>query len=168
MDASSPLHPAVDLNDIALRLVAAVIVGLIIGIDREWRGKPIGIRTLALVSLGSAMVCVATVHLSALNNDPNAISRVVQGVIQGVMTGIGFLGAGAVIRQPQHGDVHGLTSAATVWVTAALGIACALATWPVVWIGVGLTLLVLVVLRPIDDWFDKRRAAAGTKDLSSS
>lgn len=151
------LHPSVDLNDIMLRLIAAVIVGMILGADREWRGKSVGVRTLGLVSLGSALVCVSTVHLSALHSDPNAISRVVQGVIQGVMTGIGFLGAGALMRQPQQGEVHGLTTAATVWVTAALGIACALATWSVVLVGVGLTLIVLVVLHPIDKWFDERR-----------
>lgn len=152
-----PLHPAVDFGDVTLRLLAATVVGIIIGIDREWRGKPVGIRTLALVSLGSALVCLATVHLSALQNQPDAVSRVVQGVIQGVMTGIGFLGAGAILHKPSGADAHGLTTAATVWVTAALGIACGLATWEIVWIGVGLTLVVLVILRPLDDWFDKRR-----------
>ncbi len=147
----------VSVSDVALRLVAAVVIGMIIGFDREWRGKQVGVRTLALVSLGSALVCLSTVGLAVLDGKPDATSRVVQGVIQGVMTGIGFLGAGAVIRQPEHGDVHGLTTAATVWVTAALGIACALATWEIVTLGVGLTLIVLVVLHPIDGWFDRRR-----------
>lgn len=149
------LHPDIDLVDLGLRLFAAVAVGMVIGVEREWRDKPVGIRTLALVSLGSALVCVATVHLVALQEDPNAISRVVQGVIQGVMTGIGFVGAGAVLHR--EGDVHGLTTAATVWVTAALGIACALATWSIVLLGVALTLIVLL-LHPIDAWFDRRRA----------
>jgi putative Mg2+ transporter-C (MgtC) family protein len=153
---SLPLHHAVDFGDVALRLCAAVLVGFIVGLDREWRGKPVGIRTLALVSLGAALVCLSTVHLAALNEEPDAVSRVVQGVIQGVMTGIGFLGAGAVL-QNRDGDIQGLTTAATVWVTAALGIACALATWQIVWMGVGLTLFVLVVLQPIDNWFEHRR-----------
>jgi len=118
----------------------------------------VGVRTLALVSLGSALVCLATVHVAALQNRPDAISRVIQGVIQGVMTGIGFLGAGAILKGPNQHQAHGLTTAATVWVTAALGIACALATWPIALIGVGLTLIVLVVLHPIDLWFDKKRA----------
>jgi putative Mg2+ transporter-C (MgtC) family protein len=61
------------------------------------------------------------------------------------------------LHKPSGADAHGLTTAATVWVTAALGIACGLATWEIVWIGVGLTLVVLVILRPLDDWFDKRR-----------
>jgi putative Mg2+ transporter-C (MgtC) family protein len=149
--------PPADLGDIAMRLIAAVAVGMVIGFDREWRGRPVGVRTLALVSLGSALVCLSTVSLAVLKGQADATSRVVQGVIQGVMTGIGFLGAGSVIRQPQQGEVHGLTTAATVWVTAALGIACALATWNVVLLGVGLTLVVLVLLHPIDGWFDRRR-----------
>ena len=152
-----PILPSVDLGDIALRLAAAVAVGALIGLDRELRGKPVGVRTLALAALGSALVCLATVHLSVLNNEPDAVSRVVQGVIQGVMTGIGFIGAGAVLRTPGDGEVHNLTTAATVWVTAALGIACALATWEIVWIGVGLTLVVLVLLHPFDTWIERRR-----------
>ena len=150
--------PYVDLGEVGLRLAAAVITGMVIGLDREWRGKTVGVRTLALVSLGSALVCLATVHVAALQNRPDAISRVIQGVIQGVMTGFGFLGAGAILKGPNQHQAHGLTTAATVWVTAALGIACALATWPIALIGVGLTLIVLVVLHPIDLWFDKRRA----------
>lgn len=152
-----PLEPAVDLGDVALRLLAAVVVGVVIGIDREIRGKPVGIRTLALVSLGSALVCLSTIHLTVLNQEPDAVSRVVQGVIQGVMPGIGFIGAGVVLER-KNGGVRGLTTAATVWVTAALGIACGLAAWSIVLIGVGLTLIVLVVLMPLDIWFDKRRA----------
>jgi len=153
---TTPIEPALDLADVALRLVAAVAVGFIIGIDREIRGKPVGIRTLALVALGSAMVCLATINLAVLNNEPDATSRVVQGVIQGVMTGIGFIGAGVVLER--NGRARGLTTAATVWVTAALGIACGLATRRIVLVGVGLTLLVLVALLPLDTWLDKRRA----------
>ena len=162
------LHPSIDLGDVSLRLIAAVIVGMVVGGDREWRGKPVGIRTLALVALGSALVCLATVHYAPLNGDPNAISRVVQGVIQGVMTGIGFLGAGAIIRGRSQTQAHGLTTAATVWVTAALGIACALATWAVVWIGVSLSVVVLVLLHPVDAWFDKRRQAQNAKVVNEA
>ncbi len=157
MDPAPPLHPAVDTFDIALRLLAAVAVGMLIGFDREWRGKPMGVRTLALVALGSALACVTTVHLRALGGDPEAISRVVQGVLTGVLTGIGFLGAGAVLQRRDSGDVEGLTTAATVWVTAALGIACGLASWTVVATGVGLTMVVLVLLNPLDDWIARRR-----------
>ncbi|MES1157347.1 MAG: MgtC/SapB family protein [Alphaproteobacteria bacterium] len=156
--------PDVNLTDIAMRLVAAIIVGGALGADREWRGKPAGVRTLALVALGAALVCVTAMHLDVLRADPNATSRVVQGIIQGVMTGVGFLGAGAVMRSLDQREAHNLTTAATVWVTAALGIACGLAAWSVVWIGVGLTLIVLVVLQPIDTWFDKRRKDSRSPD----
>jgi putative Mg2+ transporter-C (MgtC) family protein len=149
-------HLTVDLNDIVLRLLAAVAVGGALGFDREWRGQAVGVRTLALVALGSSLLAVSTVHYEAFAHDVSAASRVMQGVIQGVMAGIGFLGAGAVLSGRDR-QVHGLTTAATVWVTAALGIACALAPWWVVGIGAGLTLIVLVVLHPIDAWFDKHR-----------
>jgi len=147
----------IDLIDVALRLGAAVAVGVAIGFDREWRGKPLGIRTMALVCLGSALVCVATVHLTVLQQDPDAVSRVIQGIVTGVLTGVGFLGAGAVIRHSSGAEVEGLTTAATVWVTAALGIACALASWEVVAVGVALTLLVLVALSPLDALVAKLR-----------
>jgi putative Mg2+ transporter-C (MgtC) family protein len=150
--------PLVDVGDVTLRLIAAVVVGMVVGFDREWRGKAVGVRTLGLVALGSALVAVAVAHYQPFATDIAASSRVMQGVIQGVMTGIGFLGAGAVLTSSDR-QVHGLTTAATVWVTAALGIACALATWAVVIVGVVLTLIVLVVLAPIDTWFDKRRSA---------
>lgn len=157
---SPPIDPAIDFGDVALRLAMSVAIGALVGLDREWRGKPVGIRTLALVSLGAALVAVSTVHLTVLDNEPDAVSRVVQGIIQGVMAGIGFLGAGAILRHPEQGDVQNLTTAATVWVAAALGIACGLATWEIVWIGAGLTLVVLIVLNPLDRWIDRRRAEA--------
>ncbi|MBI3440151.1 MAG: MgtC/SapB family protein [Proteobacteria bacterium] len=155
---NDPATLSVDISDVALRLAAAVLTGMIVGLDREWRGKTVGIRTLGLVSLGSALVCMATIHYAPISGDIAAQSRIIQGVIQGVMTGIGFLGAGAILKSAdQVQQAHGLTTAATVWVTAALGIACALATWSIVLIGVGLTLVVLVALHPIDVWFDRRR-----------
>jgi putative Mg2+ transporter-C (MgtC) family protein len=161
MALSAPIDPAVDFGDVALRLAIAVVVGALIGLDREWRGKPVGIRTMALVSLGSALVAVGTIHLTVLNNEPDAVSRVVQGIIQGVMAGIGFIGAGAILRHPAEGDVQNLTTAATVWVAAALGIACGLATWEIVGIGAALTLVVLVALNPLDHWISRRRERLG-------
>jgi putative Mg2+ transporter-C (MgtC) family protein len=166
MDAGPPLTPTVDHLDIGLRLLAAVVVGVLIGLDREWRGKPVGLRTMALVALGSALVAVSTVHLTVLNNEPDAVSRVVQGVIQGVMPGIGFIGAGAILRH--HGDVQNLTTAATVWVAAALGIACGLAAWEIVGIGAALTLIVLVALNPLDHWIERRRAESGKSKPTDS
>src|SRR5690348_10701690 len=96
--------------EMALRLLAAAAAG--IAINRDLKRKPAGMRTLALVCLGAALATVATVYLSDIQKDHNALSRVVQGVLQGVLTGIAFLGAGAIIRNEKDGEVPGLTTAA--------------------------------------------------------
>ncbi len=132
-------------TDLALRLGAAVLVGGAIGLNRDLRGKPAGVRTHALVSLGSAVVTVIAANAGAANADVAAVSRVMQGII----TGIGFLGAG-VILHPDQGRVRGLTTAASIWVVAALGIACGVADWWPLGLGGGLTLLVLVAGGPLE------------------
>lgn len=136
--------------DAILRLLAAAATGIVIGIDRDIAGKPIGMRTLALVGLGSALVAVSTIGFRDLQDHPDALARVIQGTLTGVLTGVGFIGAGAVLRDRNAKTVHGLTTAATVWVTAALGMACALGAWSLVAIAVGITLFVLFVLRWIE------------------
>ena len=143
------------LLDILLRMSAAVIAGIIIGSNRDMAGKPIGMRTLGLVSLGSAIVSLATIRLQVFDGHPDALSRVVQGLIQGIMGGIGFIGAGVILRDRESETIKGLTTAATVWVTAAVGIACALAAWRIVGIAVGLALLTLIGLRWIEDAYAK-------------
>ena len=135
-----------------LRLVVAVVIGIAIGFNRELRGKPLGMRTLALVALGSAIAGTTAIRYADLAAHPDALARVVQGTLQGVLAGIGFIGAGVVIRDRRSATVHGLTTAATVWVTAALGIACALAAWTVIASGAILTLLVLFGL----GWIERR------------
>jgi len=138
-----------EAGDVALRLVTATFIGAALGIDRDYEGKPIGARTLALVSLGAAVLTVATINVQGLFDNKDALSRVVQGLIQGVMAGIGFIGAGVIIRKPEHDIVRGLTTAATVWVAAALGIACGLGQWLVVGFATLISLIVLVVLKHI-------------------
>ena len=103
-----------------------------IGINRDLQNKPIGMRTLALVALGAALVAVAGIDHPGMAPHPDALSRVIQGIIQGVMAGISFIGAGVILRDAQSKTVEGLTTAATVWVAAALGIACGLAAWTAV------------------------------------
>lgn len=143
--------------EIALRLGAAVAAGMVIGLNRDLREKPIGMRTLALVALGAATVSLATVYFANLVQHPDPLSRVVQGLIQGVMAGISFIGAGVIIRNARARSVEGLTTAATVWVAAALGIACGLAAWTVVGVTVVLAVLVLAGLGWIERkiWPDK-------------
>ena len=131
-------------DDVLLRLGAAVLVGALIGLDREIRNKPAGVRTIALVALGSAVFVMAALDGSTL---PDSTSR----VIQGIVTGVGILGAGTIIRGQTEEDVKGLTTAASIWLAAAIGIACGLAFWPLVIVSSGFGVLVLV-LEPIDRW----------------
>src|SRR5690348_4956955 len=121
-----------DMLDVFLRLGAATLCGMVLGLNRDLHGKPTGIRTLGLVSLGVAIVTVSVLRTWQAVEDIAAYSRVLQGVVQGVLTGIGFLGGGVILRDPQHNMVRNLTTAATVWVTAALGLACAVADWRVI------------------------------------
>jgi putative Mg2+ transporter-C (MgtC) family protein len=130
--------------DTILRLGAAVAAGVVIGINRDLANKPIGMRTLGLVALGAAVVSLATIRVEGMADHPDALSRVVQGIIQGIMAGISFIGAGVILRDTQAKTVEGLTTAATVWVTAALGIACGLAAWTIVGVAVVLALILLV------------------------
>lgn len=140
------------LIDIAVRLSAAVASGMLLGINRDLSNKPIGMRTLGLVALGAAAVSLATIQYNDLAAHPDALSRVVQGIIQGIMAGISFIGAGVILRDHRTRFVSGLTTAATVWVTAAIGIACALAAWRVVGITVALA---LVLLAPVA-WLERK------------
>ena len=135
--------------DVVLRLGAAIIAGGTIGLNRDLRNKPAGVRTHALVALGSALVT----SLVADGSDPNAASRVIQGII----TGIGFLGAGVILRREGGRTVRGLTTAASVWVVAALGIACGLGRWVPVVVGTLLTLAVLLFGGPLEDLVHRLR-----------
>jgi putative Mg2+ transporter-C (MgtC) family protein len=134
------------LTEVLLRLGTATVAGMAIGLNRDLRNKPMGARTLGLVSLGAALTCVATVQYAGLHDHPDALSRVVQGVIQGIMAGISFIGAGVILRDWRAQSVTGLTTAATVWMAAALGIACGLAAWRAAAVGIGLALFVLIVV----------------------
>jgi putative Mg2+ transporter-C (MgtC) family protein len=123
--------------DVFFRLGAAVLAGAVIGFDREIRDKPAGLRTLTLVALGSAVFTLTALDANTI--DPTAR------VIQGIVTGVGFLGAGTIIRGKTEESVRGLTTAASVWLAAAIGVACGLAYWPLVLIASVLGLLVLAL-----------------------
>ena len=127
-------------GEVFLRLAAAVAAGALIGLNRELRGKPAGLRTLALVALGSAVFVLET-----LDPTRGAYTDGTARVIQGIVTGVGFLGAGSIMRGTDEESVRGLTTAASIWLAAATGIACGLAQWPLVVGGGGLGLLVLVI-----------------------
>jgi putative Mg2+ transporter-C (MgtC) family protein len=132
---------------VLLRLVAAALVGVILGWPRQMSEKPIGMRTLALVSLGAAMVTTAALRFEPLQGDPNAISR----VLQGITVGVGFIGAGVILRDTSTNKVHGLTTATTVLIAAGLGISCGLGDWLVAVAGLVLAMIVIVVLKRFEN-----------------
>jgi putative Mg2+ transporter-C (MgtC) family protein len=149
----------------ALRLGAALLLGSVLGLNRELHGKAAGLRTHALVCLGAAVATLLGLGPSSgwATIDPNAITR----VVQGILTGVGFLGAGVILRDPM-GHVTGLTTAATIWICAVLGIVCGLGYWSLLGAAVVITLLILVFGRPIERLAEKlfHRHATGPPDHS--
>lgn len=133
---------------VLLRIGAALAAGAILGLNRDIRGKPAGVRTHGLVALGSA-----TVVLVALQSGASAegVSRVLQGLI----AGIGFLGAGVIIHHQSKHRVHGLTTAASVWVSAGLGAACGAGLFALVSIALVAALVLLIVGGPIERGFER-------------
>ena len=128
--------------DLILKLTLAALAGGAIGWNRQARGKAAGLRTHMLVSLGAALFVLIPLETGATPS-ADAVSR----TIQGVATGIGFLGAGEIVHHTRSSGhksmVKGLTSAASIWVTAALGMVIASGLWRISLIGTVLTLLIL-------------------------
>jgi len=124
---------------IVTRLFAAALIGCLIGLNRFAHHRYIGVRTLGLVSLGAAGLVLSALETGTGSDQIAAASR----IIQGIVTGIGFLGAGVIVQRERGHKVHGLTTAATVWVAAAAGILCGLGAWRV---AATLTVLVGLVL----------------------
>ena len=129
---------------ILTRLLLAAVLGGLLGYERESKGKAAGIRTHMLVALGAAMF-VLVPELDGMQVAD--MSR----VIQGIVTGIGFLGAGAIIKRSTEEDVQGLTTAAGIWMTAAIGVACGLGRETTAVLAALLALAVLAVVPHIVD-----------------
>lgn len=127
-----------------------MLVGGIIGWERQLRHKPAGFRTHMLVSMGSALFVLIPLAMGKNENGRDAIER----VIQGITAGVGFLGAGEILRQSKQEigevEVHGLTSAAAIWVSAALGTAAGCGLWQLALIGALLSLFVLRVVKEFE------------------
>ncbi len=143
--------------DIALRLGTAMVTGAVIGIYLEVHQKPTGMRTLGLVALAAAVAVLAVAK------DPDAdASRVIQGVI----TGIGFLGAGVILHRGTGQVVHGLSTAATIWITASLGVLCGLAAWQLWAVAVVLTAFLLIAGGGVEKWLQGRRLVSDEQSTS--
>jgi putative Mg2+ transporter-C (MgtC) family protein len=132
------------------RLAGAIIIGAMIGLERSFHGRPAGFRTHALVCLASALLMLVTVYqmhwmtevpIEAIRADPTRMA-------QGIMTGIGFLGAGVIFKEGL--TVRGLTTAASIWVTAAIGILVGIGFWYPAILGAVSVLLVLAMFRLIE------------------
>lgn len=147
-----------DQFDTALRLLVATATGMALGLNRDLQGKPLGARTLGLVAMSAALVALTVTQIPAIAQSPDALSRAIQGVVVGILTGIGFLGSGVILRYPEKGTVENLTTAATTWSTAALGLACALAEWSLFLLGAGATLALLVIEHRFEQLFHKRKS----------
>ena len=130
------LHSGDEAFHVIIRLVAAMIFGGIVGVQRESTRKPAGLRTHVLVSVATAAFIIAC---SASGMSTDGLSR----VIQGIVTGIGFIGAGTILKLSQEHAIKGLTTAASVWMTAAIGVIVGLGS-----LGIALmvTVLALIIL----------------------
>jgi putative Mg2+ transporter-C (MgtC) family protein len=134
-----PVSTAPDAVVMATRLGLALVAGALIGLDRELKRKPAGLRTHAMVSIGSALVVLVVLAFGGgPGGDP--LSRTIQGII----TGIGFLGAGVIMQYEHERRVEGLTTAASIWVAAGLGMACGAGFIELVGIALAITLVTLI------------------------
>ncbi len=134
---------------VLIRVVTAVLLGGLVGIQREQAGKPAGVRTHMLVCLGTTVVVLVC---SGMGMAYDAQSR----VIQGIVTGIGFIGAGSILKLSKEHDIQGLTTAAGLWMTAAIGIACGAGTLGIALISAVLTVIVLALAGVIENREDKK------------
>ncbi|MBC7234674.1 MAG: MgtC/SapB family protein [Chloroflexi bacterium] len=152
--------------DVTLRLVLAVILGGIIGLEREIQRKPAGLRTIILVSLSSALFVLAAQGAAIQLGEPVEPGRLSSAIAQGV----GFLGAGLILQS--RGQVRGLTTAATLWAAAAIGAALGLGALYLAALGAALVFIVLRLLTVVEDrvlgTHDKRRPKPPRNDQEPS
>ena len=145
----SDLPDAAQVTRVTLRLLIAAILGGALGYEREKQGKSAGMRTHMLVALGAALFILIPQQSGVTDAD---LTRVVQGLVAGV----GFLGAGAIIRIGDQGEVKGLTTAAGIWLTAAIGMAAGMGREATAVLCTALALFILSVLPNIARSFERR------------
>ena len=123
------MHPSdIDqLHEILIRLIAATLMGGVLGVNRDLHRKPAGLRVLAMVSLGSCAVIMLSI--SAASTVTTIPSDGISRTVQGILAGIGFLGAGVIMRLQGKDEVHGITTASSIWISAILGMICAMGQW---------------------------------------
>jgi putative Mg2+ transporter-C (MgtC) family protein len=142
--------------DLTLRLLLAAGLGAVIGLERERHRKPAGLRTNILIAVGAALFTTLSVHLAGVGGTPDRIAAQ-------IVTGVGFLGAGAILHSGV--TVQGMTTAATIWVNAAVGMAVGAGEYVMAAVATGITLVVLALLAPIEAWFERRFKADDEKRI---
>jgi putative Mg2+ transporter-C (MgtC) family protein len=135
---------------VIIRLIAATLLGALVGFEREKAGKPAGLRTHILVCLGTAVFVLGA---SGVGMTEDGLSR----VIQGIVTGIGFLGAGSILKLSEERDIQGLTTAAGIWMTAAIGVAVGLGSLGLALLGSVLTLIILALMGRLESRISQRK-----------
>lgn len=155
------MHEQIPLADLALRLVAAVVCGGLIGVNRERQNRPAGLRTIMLVALGSGSFVLIGTQL-ALGVSAEEVARAdPTRVLAGLIGGVGFLGAGTIMRTA--GTVKGVTTAAALWAAAAAGAACGLGQYAVALLTTALTFMIL----RLDD-FEHTYLRSGERDIEAA
>jgi putative Mg2+ transporter-C (MgtC) family protein len=134
-------------TDLAWRLLLAAALGAAVGLEREYRQKPAGLRTNILIALGSALFTILSIEMGRESGTADRIAAQ-------IVTGIGFLGGGAILRSGN--TVHGMTTAATIWVNAAIGVAAGMGEYALASATAAITLVVLAILPPIEAYFERR------------
>jgi putative Mg2+ transporter-C (MgtC) family protein len=138
---------------VLMRLFISAVLGAIVGIQRERTGKPAGLRTHMLVALGSTLFVLVPLETGMPLADTSR-------VVQGIATGIGFIGAGAILKIASDREVHGLTTAAGIWMTAAAGVAVGTGRTGLAALSIAFTWFILAMIGRIEHRFDRMRTLA--------
>jgi putative Mg2+ transporter-C (MgtC) family protein len=151
------LPDARQLLRVIIRLIAATLLGAVVGFERERAGKPAGLRTHILVCLGTTVFVLGSTGVGMAQD---GISRVIQGII----TGIGFLGAGSILKLSEERDIQGLTTAAGIWMTSAIGVAVGLGSLGLALLGAVLTLIILALMGPLESQIKGKQQASKARE----
>jgi putative Mg2+ transporter-C (MgtC) family protein len=146
-EITNGLPDATEFARAVIRLLVAALLGAVVGFERERAGKAAGLRTHMLVALGAALLMLAAAESGMT---PSDLSRIIQGVI----TGIGFLGAGSILKSEEQREIRGLTTAAGIWLTAGVGVAAGLGRWGTAAVAVAASWIILGLLTRLERRLD--------------
>ncbi|TCU61906.1 putative Mg2+ transporter-C (MgtC) family protein [Novosphingobium sp. PhB57] len=154
LNPAIPLH-AID-SEVLLRLGIAAVVGLLLGLDREWHGHPAGLRTHGLVCVAAATMTTSIIALYFQLDGPRMDPL---RIFEATGAFVGFIGAGLIVFS--RGRLRNLTTAAHMWLTAIIGIACGAGQWPLVAIGMLVSLVMVTALHFVEARWDRRHPSPG-------